>query len=81
MGGSLIAFGGEVLGMKGAAGVIAETWRYDVARDAWEPLAPMRTPRHGLAGVAVGDRVYAIGGGSHVGGGNTTNSLEAFRLA
>ncbi|MGK2285615.1 Kelch repeat-containing protein [Pedomonas sp. V897] len=78
--GSLIAFGGEVLGMKGAAGVIADVWRYDVTRDVWEPLAPMRTPRHGLAGAVVGNRVYAIGGGSHVGGANTTNVLEALSL-
>lgn len=78
--GSLIAFGGEELGVKGTAGVIPHVWRYDIARDAWEPLAPMRTPRHGLAGVAIGNRLYAIGGGSETSTGNTTAIVEAFQL-
>lgn len=78
--GSLITFGGEELGVPGTAGVIAHVWRYDVARDAWEPLAPMRTPRHGLAGVAIGNRLYAIGGGSETSTGNTTAIVEAFQM-
>lgn len=78
--GSLVAFGGEELGVRGTAGVIPHVWRYDVARDAWEPLAPMRTPRHGLAGVSIGNRLYAIGGGDVVGIGGTTAIVEAFQL-
>lgn len=80
LGGSLIAFGGEELGVKGTAGVIPHVWRYDIARDTWEPLAAMRTPRHGLAGVSIGNRLYAIGGGSETSTGNTTALVEALQL-
>jgi hypothetical protein len=33
----------------------------------WERLPDLPTPRHGLAVVAVGSRVYAIGGGPRPG--------------
>lgn len=35
---------------------------YDPAGDAWRTRAPLPTPRHGLAAVALGGKVYALGG-------------------
>lgn len=60
--GRVIAFGGEDPG-RGPPGTVPEVEGYRPARDLWRPLPSMRTPRHGLAGVAVGDRLYALEGG------------------
>ena len=55
-------FGGEE-----GAGTIREVELYDPARDRWRSLPGMRTPRHGLGGVAQGRRIYAIEGGDEPG--------------
>ncbi|MFC3691453.1 Kelch repeat-containing protein [Chenggangzhangella methanolivorans] len=52
--GLLYVFGGERLHEAGPGGVIGLAWRYDPKRDAWERMADMATPRHGLAAVALG---------------------------
>ena len=80
--GRLVAFGGEWFAPRdqGGGGVFIETWLYDPAQDVWSEGAPMRTPRHGLAAVAVGDAVYAIAGGEVVSGGGASAVLEAFRV-
>ena len=36
---------------------------FDPRTGRWSDLPSMRTPRHGLGGVALGRRVYAIQGG------------------
>jgi N-acetylneuraminic acid mutarotase len=36
--------------------------RYDTKNDAWVKLAPMPTPRHGHALVALSERIVALGG-------------------
>jgi hypothetical protein len=41
--------------------------RLDTRRRRWRRLAPMRTPRHGLGGVSLADRVYALEGGPQPG--------------
>jgi hypothetical protein len=79
--GRLMAFGGEWFRPRaegGGGGVFAETWIYDVARDAWERGPDMRTPRHGLAAVEWSGRVVAIAGGDVVSGGNATGVVEAW---
>jgi non-specific serine/threonine protein kinase len=38
-------------------------YAWDIARGRWSRLPDLRTPRHGLGVVAVGTRVYAVGGG------------------
>ncbi|MFN4296585.1 MAG: Kelch repeat-containing protein [Brevundimonas sp.] len=79
--GQLVVFGGEWFGADNTSrqgGVFAETWIYDPMRDAWTEGPSMLTPRHGLAAAAVGGAVYAIGGGSVVGGGQASASVEAF---
>lgn len=81
-GGKLVAFGGEWFAPRseGGGGVFVETWIYDPATDVWTEGTPMTTPRHGLAAVAMGDVVYALGGGEVVSGGAASEALEAFRL-
>jgi N-acetylneuraminic acid mutarotase len=79
IGGRIVAFGGEFFG-PGGGGVYPETWVYDPARDAWEPGPAMLTPRHGLGGVSLGDRIYAIGGATEDGARGTSAALEMLTL-
>jgi N-acetylneuraminic acid mutarotase len=76
-GGRLVAFGGEWFEGGGGGGVFSETWIYDPPRDRWSEGPAMRTPRHGLAGAAVGEVVHAIGGGEVVSGGRASARVEA----
>jgi N-acetylneuraminic acid mutarotase len=41
---------------------IARSWEYDPANDSWKELAPMPTPRGAGEAVAVGGKIYVIGG-------------------
>ena len=59
--GRIVVFGGERLEPGGTT--IAEVELFDPRRGRWRSLPDMRTPRHGLGGVALGRRVYAIEGG------------------
>ena len=78
LGGRLYCFGGEHFGPDGG-GVFREAWAYDPRTDGWQEMAPMRTPRHGLAAAAVDGRLYAIGGNTAPGvGSRTSNVVEAF---
>lgn len=79
--GRLVAFGGEWFRPRaegGGGGVFAETWVYDVARDAWARGPDMKTPRHGLAAVGLDGVVVAIAGGDVVSGGHATGVAEAW---
>jgi len=58
----VVVFGGEE-----PAGTIAEVEIYDPKRRRWRSLPDMRTPRHGLGGASLGDRVYALEGGPQPG--------------
>jgi N-acetylneuraminic acid mutarotase len=59
--GRIVVFGGEQLTPGGTT--IASVELFDPRRGRWQALPDMRTPRHGLGGVALGRRVYAIEGG------------------
>jgi N-acetylneuraminic acid mutarotase len=59
--GRIVVFGGENLGPGGTT--IAEVELYDPRRRRWRSLPDLRTPRHGLGGASLGDRIYAIEGG------------------
>ena len=50
------------------------TWAYDPQADEWTELPPMPTPRHGLAGVTIDRRVFAIGGNTAAGIGAASSS-------
>jgi Kelch motif len=59
--GRIVVFGGERLEPGGTT--ISEVEMFDPRRRRWTSLPDLRTPRHGLGGVALGRRVYAIQGG------------------
>lgn len=59
--GRIVVFGGERLEPGGTT--IPEVELFDPRRGRWRSLPDMRTPRHGLGGVALGRRVFAIEGG------------------
>lgn len=67
--GVIYVFGGRTRGAN-----IAVTEGFDPRTDAWRSAPPLPTPRHGLAAVAVDDRVFTISGGPRPGGifSNTT---------
>ena len=59
--GRIVVFGGENLTPGGTT--IAAVELFNPRTRAWRSLPSMRTPRHGLGGAALGNRVYAIEGG------------------
>jgi N-acetylneuraminic acid mutarotase len=59
--GRIVVFGGERLEPGGTT--IAEVELFDPRTRRWSSLPDMRTPRHGLGGAALGQRVFAIEGG------------------
>jgi N-acetylneuraminic acid mutarotase len=59
--GRIVVFGGEELGPGGST--IAEVELFDPRTRRWSRLPDLRTPRHGLGGAAVGNRVFALKGG------------------
>lgn len=76
-GGKLYAFGGEFFDNGG--GVYKECWCYNPTEDSWGRTTPMKSPRHGLAGTAIGRDIYAIGGALQAGGNQTSNRVEMLR--
>ena len=55
---------GGAAGVDGRIYVSYHEWSavYDVRRDRWSPANPMTVSRHGLGYIAVGQRIYGIGG-------------------
>jgi N-acetylneuraminic acid mutarotase len=72
--GRLVVFGGENLTPGGTT--IAAVELFNPRTRRWRSLPSMRTPRHGLGGAALGNRVYAIQGGV-VPGFSFSNAIEA----
>jgi N-acetylneuraminic acid mutarotase len=62
--GKIYAFGGFVYPPSGppAWTPINNAWEYDPAADTWKALAPMPTKRGSPVAVAVGEKIYVIGG-------------------
>jgi N-acetylneuraminic acid mutarotase len=60
--GRIHTFGGEG-NTASPNGVFDNHESYDPATNRWTVEQPMPTPRHGLAAVALGGRIYVIGGG------------------
>jgi len=59
--GCVVVVGGE--GNRGRPdGLFDEVERYDPDGDAWTTLPPMAAPRHGMAALADGARLYVVGG-------------------
>ncbi|WP_437805864.1 Kelch repeat-containing protein [Sorangium sp. So ce1078] len=74
---TIYVIGGEGNQEPGSLGIFDDNEAYDAARDAWQVLEPMRTPRHGTGAVAVGSTIYVPGGGTQQGFG-LTDVAEAF---
>ena len=88
----LVAYRGRFFAMGGEAGIVergtitqarvfGQMESYDPAADAWQHHAPMPTPRHAVAAVGIGDRIYVAGGGAVTGGAVQSSVHEAFTLA
>src|SRR3989440_3194017 len=62
--GKIYAFGGFVLPQSGPPAwvPIDNAWEYDPENDSWRALAPLPTKRGSPAAVALGDKIYVIGG-------------------
>jgi N-acetylneuraminic acid mutarotase len=53
--------------------------KYDVINNRWSIEPPMPTARHGLAAVAIEDKIYVVGGGPEPGL-SVTNVNEIFHV-
>ena len=53
---------------------------FDVKANRWVKLAPLPSPRHGIAGAAAGGSAYVVGGAEGVGGNGTSDKVFAFTL-
>jgi N-acetylneuraminic acid mutarotase len=64
IGGKMYLFGGFRIPDSGKTAwhPVADAWAYDLEKQGWEALPPMPTPRGALSAVAVGSKVYVIGG-------------------
>jgi N-acetylneuraminic acid mutarotase len=62
------------------SGVFPQNQAYDTVTNTWASYASMDIPRHGTAGVAIGNKVYIPGGGLHEGG-LPTNYTSYFHLS
>jgi N-acetylneuraminic acid mutarotase len=63
--GRIVVFGGEELGPGGTT--IEEVELFNPRTRRWRALPDMRTPRHGLGGAVLGNRVFALEGGPQPG--------------
>ncbi|TQS32005.1 hypothetical protein Golomagni_07695, partial [Golovinomyces magnicellulatus] len=66
--GKVYIFGGEGNPEPGANGVFDQVEVFDTKTESWKKLKPMKVPRHGGSGVALGNAVYLPGGGWKEGG-------------
>jgi non-specific serine/threonine protein kinase len=64
--GRIVVFGGEEFAGSGTS-TISEVELFDPRTRRWRALPDMRTPRHGLGGAALGNRVFALEGGPQPG--------------
>jgi N-acetylneuraminic acid mutarotase len=62
IGDRLVVVGGEGNPAPGSRGVFPQVEAYDAAANAWQTLAPMRTPRHGMGAAAWDGKLYVPGG-------------------
>jgi N-acetylneuraminic acid mutarotase len=54
-----------------------KAWAYDTETQGWSALPPMPTPRGALAAVAVGNKIYAVGGAKIPSGIELSDGLTA----
>jgi N-acetylneuraminic acid mutarotase len=79
MEGRLVVFGGEgSTSQANSRGVFPQVEVYDPATNRWTKIDDMAVPRHGIAAVTVGNRIYVPGGADVIGFGqvDTNDALE-----
>jgi N-acetylneuraminic acid mutarotase len=81
VGDKIFTFGGEGNPAPGTKGVFSNSEVYDVVKDSWVKVAPMKMARHGTQAVAVGGDIYLAGGGEKLGFGLDTDYFDVFRTA
>lgn len=74
LGGRLYVMGGFVVQGFSIWHAINAVYEYDPGADRWRPRASMPTARGALAAVAMGDKIYAVGGTA----GRDTGAMEAY---
>jgi N-acetylneuraminic acid mutarotase len=77
VGNKIYAFGGEG-NFQSPKGVFGDAFVYDVGTNKAEVLGKMTVPRHGFGAVTVGQEIYLPGGGLRMGGGEATDTMEAY---
>ena len=77
VGNKIYAFGGEG-NFQSPKGVFGDVVVYDAGANKAEAVGKMTVPRHGFGAVAVGERIYLPGGGLRMGGGEATDTMEAY---
>ncbi len=75
--GRIVVFGGEQLGPGGTT--IKQVEVYSPGQNRWRRLPDMLSPRHGLGGVSLHNRVYAIEGGPQPGF-HFSRAIETLRV-
>ena len=76
--GKVYVFGGEGNPDPASKGVFNQTEVYDVKKNTWKKLQPMKVPRHGTAAVTVGRSIYIAAGGTTISGDGMTNIFDSF---
>lgn len=66
--GRMHVLGGEAY-LNDLVGTFRTHEAYNPKTNSWERLPPMPTPRHGLAAVEIGGKIYAVSGANVAGGG------------
>ena len=67
MNGKIYVFGGTgAMKLEDMAGTLNTSWEYDPAADAWKSLAAMPSKRTAGAAVAVGGKIYVVGGSTDI---------------
>jgi len=73
--GRMHVLGGEAY-LNDLVGTFRTHEAYDPKTNSWQRLPPMPTPRHGLAVVEIGGKIYAVSGANVAGGGGPHEGVQ-----
>ena len=69
-----------VLGGETTVSSLTDHEGFDVKANRWVKLAPLPSPRHGIAGAAIGAAAYFVCGAQGVGSNGTSDQLFVFTM-
>lgn len=74
------AFGSDLFAIGGGNGsaVFSTVERYDIGRNAWEPVEPLQTAREGAVAAYLDGAIYVVGGRDATG--NVLATMEVYRF-